>query len=745
MNITCKPIKEVFKSKDSDFRVLSCVAVGLPPNELALNKWGNFTLSGSNLHPFNLYQEYSLDIIPEQKSKYEASYIVAGFQGIEVGKDITVDPKIEFKFLKSIMTEGQATNVNTAYPNFIELILNNRENEIDYDKISNVGAVYLEKYIEKIKASYKSILFMSVANEWKIEGDKKIEKLTQEFVTPDEACQALQTNPYRVLVDVVEYKFDTADKKIIEKMPEMISSKERCGYGCLKILRDNESEGGDTKINVHTLSRLVKDIVPEAYQHIFEAVSNNDLIYYDTKTKNVSIKNTYDNERFIAQEILKRVKKKENFGMEWEKFREVDGFKCTDEQAEILKLANENNIMLLTGSAGSGKSTAMVCLIRMLEHYMKSYTILAPTGVASKRIASTTGRTASTIHMFLARLGDSYCQSEYIIIDEFSMVGVELFANLLSTIPNSKIILIGDEAQLASISCGNILYDIICSNIVPRANLTKVFRYGIGGISTVATDIREGRPYLDETGNPTFHVQVDDYNFINITNKMENVIPQILETYEELLNKGYDKTDIMVLSPQNIGLVGAYKINEAIQTRFNNHVYTDVSYERQTKEGKIKICFKVGDRVVNTHNNYKSPIMEQGDNGLTFTGAETLIANGDIGYIRDCVSDNELGNYLVVQYDEHLIGVVGNAIEDLLLGYAISIHKSQGSQSKAVLLVTHKSQKKMLKRNILYVGTSRAQEYLVQIGDVNSISCGLEDEEQKNRDTWLQDLLKEEN
>lgn len=120
-----------------------------------------------------------------------------------------------------------------------------------------------------------------------------------------------------------------------------------------------------------------------------------------------------------------------------------------------------------------------------------------------------------------------------------------------------------------------------------------------------------------------------------------------------------------------------------------------------------------------------------------------MIANGDIGYIRDCVSDNELGNYLVVQYDEYLIGVVGDAIEDLLLGYAISIHKSQGSQSKAVLLVTHKSQKRMQKRNILYVGTSRAQEYLVQIDDVNSIDSGLEDEEQKNRDTWLQDLLKE--
>jgi len=739
LDVICKPIKEVFKSPTSDYRVLSCIATGELPNELALNKWGNFTLSGSNLTTFNLREEYPISIRLDNRSKYEASYIVTGFQGIEVGEAITVDPKVELKFLKSIMTSGQAENVHSAYPNFIELVLNNRETEISYDKITNVGPVYLEKYIDKIKASYKSILFMGIASDWEIEGDKKIEKMTQEFATPDEAYQALQTNPYRVLVDVVEYSFGTADAKVLQKMPDMIDSKERCEYGCLKILRDNEEEG-DTRINVHTLSRLVKDIVPEAYQHIFESVTDNDLIYYDAESKNVSIKNTYNNECFIAQEILRRIKEKENYGMEWEKFREVDGFKCTDEQAEILKLGNERSIALLTGSAGCGKSTAMVCLIKMLEYYMKSYTILAPTGVAAKRIASTTGRKASTIHMFLARLGDSCCQSDYVLIDEMSMVGVHLFSELLEKIPNSKIVLIGDEAQLASISCGNVLQDIINSNIVPRANLTKVFRYGIGGISTVATDIRNGKPYLDDSGNPTFHAEANDYQFIPISPKIDNVIPQILEVYEGLIDKGYKTSEIMVLSPFNKSDVGTYRINEAIQTRFNNHVYTNVSYKLSED---VEIKFKIGDKVVNTHNNYKSPVMEQGEEGLYFTGVETLIANGDIGYVRDCVNDKELGNYLVVQYDENLIGVIKDDIKELLLGYSLSIHKSQGSQSKVVILVTHKIQKKMLTRNLLYVGASRAQEELWQIGEVRGIEVGLDVQENKERDTYLKDMLEE--
>ena len=1082
MNVVCKPIKEVSKS-DWGGRIIACTPLNPIPNELKLNRYGNFTLSGSNLDMFNMYEEYHIDIRPDNRSKYPASYIVTGFQGIDIGENITVDPKVEFQFLKGIMSQGQAENVHTAYPNFIELILNNREAEIDYKNIPNVGPVYLEKYIDKIKGSYKSIFFMGLASEWEIKGEKKLDKLMEAFVTPDEAAQALQTNPYRVLVDVVEYGFEIADAKILQKMPEMIDSKERCEYGCLKVLKENESPdngGQNTRIKARILANLVEMEVPEAAHHVVDVIKNGELIYYDPVSKNASIRKTYEDERFVADEILRRVGKVKSCGMDWEKFRSIDGFECTDEQAEILRLGNERSIAMLNGSAGCvdgdteffngekwkriaeyeegdmvlqynedgkaelvypekyikepceslwhfetkygvnqtvcddhriiywsqkgfrheckiediitkqlnprsgwtgkfetsfsysgegikltdseikvmcavicdgsfitdrpnsnycrfhikkdrkktklrevfteacvewreaesategytdfyinapirtkefgkewyscskhqlevicenimfwygsenttsnnikrqrfsttskqtadfvqfayttcgyrasiyendrsgqayftnnktytrksveyvvgvskthkvgiccdnrkdhektipqkvktldghkycftvssgalvlrrknnifitgncGKSTAMACLIKMLEHYMQSYTILAPTGVASKRIAQTTGRNASTIHMFLARLQDTFCSSEYVIIDEFSMVGVELLARLFSAIPNSKIILIGDEAQLASISCGNVLYDLVCSDIIPRANLTKVFRYGVGGISTVAADIREGRPYLDSSGNPTFHAEVDDYKFTPISSNLSGVIPQVLDIYEELLDRGYNKTDIMVLSPQNVGDAGTYKINEAIQTRFNNHVYTNVSFKKPLKgEGNVEIKFKVGDRVVNTRNNYKSPVMEQTDNGLIFTGVETLIANGDIGYVRDCVFDKDLGHYLVIQYDENLIGVHGDAVEDLLLGYAISIHKSQGSQSKAVVLITHKTQKQMIKRNILYVGASRAQEYLAQLGEPKGIEAGLEIEEQKNRDTWLQDMLKEGN
>lgn len=738
MNITCKPIKEIFKSRDSDFRVISCVPMGQAPNELALNNWGNFTLSGSNLNPFKLFQEYAIEIRPDNRSKYPASYIVVGFQGIDVGKEIKVDKEVELNFLESTMSSKQAMNVHTAYPNFIELILNNREEEIDHKKIYNVGPVYLEKYISDIQSSCRTIFFMGAAIEWGIKGNK-IENLATAFPTPEEASKALRDSPYEVLIDIVGYGFNAADEKILDVAPNMIDSKNRCEYGCLEILKQNENETQCTRLEYDVLESMLGHLAPEASHHFEDAIKQSPEIYHDTESDYVSKRKTYRQEKFIASEILRRIENKTPCGMNWEKFRSIDGFDCTDEQAEILRLANDREIAVLTGSGGTGKTTAMVCLIRMLEHYQKSYTILAPTGVAAKRISQTTGRKASTIHMLLARLEESICSSDYVLVDEMSMVDVDLFATLLSSVPYSKIVLIGDEAQLTSISCGNVLHDIINSGAVPRANLTKVFRYGIGGISTVATDIRNGKPYLDDFGNPVFKAKVNDYNFIPIQSKPDKALPQIIETYEQLLDQGYKTSDIMVLSPYNVQDVGTYKINEAIQSKFNKHEYTPISYNK-TKDVEIK--FKVGDKVVNGRNNYKSKIMEQGDEGLYFTGGKTLIANGDIGVVRDCLHDKELGHYLVVQYDEHLVGVVGKEVNDLLLGYAMSIHKSQGNQAKAVILVTHHTHRKNINRNMLYVGVSRAQEQLIQIGDVNGIEMGL-DVLASERDTWLMDMLRE--
>ena len=750
MLVNCIPTRQLYNDYLTGFRILACICKGKPPDNLHLNDYGNFTISGSNLSSLTIGQEIQLDIREDLRNKREGSYKLVGLGGIKTeGEEIKVDPNQEYNILCGFMSPGQAQNVNKAYPNFIYLVLNGRENEINHKNIYNVGEYYLELYIDKVKAACRSILFMPVAMENGIEDSETIEKLSKIYLTPEELQEAFDTNPYHIYIDLVHYPFKRSDRLVLDKHPEFIDSLERCEYGCMEILRQNEAEG-DTRINANLLAALAKELIPEAIGHIVEAVKGCELIHYDEPTKYSSYQDTYEAEATIAECIKERLEPE--FGrvepysildgievdrcshdMNWQDFQEVDGFKMTEEQTEILRLANEENVMMLTGSGGTGKSTSMKALIRMLEANNRAYTLLAPTGVAAKKLRESTGRDAFTIHMFLAREGLS-C-GEYVIIDECSMVGVKLMAKLFNKIEPSKpkIIFVCDEAQLASIDCGNIVQDILDSGVVPRANLTKVFRYGEGGIATVATDARFGtfinamKPY-------------PDFKFIEIG---EDPVGQILEQYDSYLEQGYTKEDILILSPFNKGPVGTYAINKAIQTRYNPHPDTTATYKRKVKGEEVTITFKIGDKVLNTHNNYNMASVEYDEDGVMVDSLTTIpVMNGDIGYVRAC-KDTETGPELIVEFDSGLAKITGSDIGELILGYAVSIHKIQGAQAKAVIVVIDKSHKNMLTRNLFYVAASRAQQDMTIIADAGAIESGLERQENKERETWLGDMLKD--
>lgn len=393
------------------------------------------------------------------------------------------------------------------------------------------------------------------------------------------------------------------------------------------------------------------------------------------------------------------------------KYIAVDGLDLTEEQMEILKLACTKSVIMLNGSAGTGKTSAMKALVEMVTSEGYGCTIVAPTGIAAKRIAEVTGHPASTIHKLLAKK-DSYI-SDYLIIDEMSMVGVNLLGSLLTIVPEStKIVFVCDEAQLASISCGNIVQDIIDSDIVPIVKLNRVFRYGKGGIATVATDVRTGKKLSEDT-------EFNDYCFIPVS---ENPLKDITKAYDAL-RESYDKEDIMILSPFNVRDSGTYAINKAIQNRYNdNPVLT--SYTRQNTE----IEFKCDDRIINTENNYHMA----GDYG------DIAIMNGEIGHV---VSFD--GEIMTVDYENGRAYLEKGDVFKQLLGYSITVHKSQGSQAKAVIVIADKSHSFFLSRNLLYVAMSRAQKKLIVIGDINTINESLNVEENKERTTWLKEMLNE--
>lgn len=1058
LELCCIPTKQLFYDSVSGYKVLSCKPKGYY-KDLQLNKYNNFTLSGNNLENLEIGEEANLSIELDTKSKYPCSYVLIGYVGMEVKADkIVVNPQYELEILSRYMEKRQAVNVNKAYPNFVEMVLNNQEDVIDYHKIKNVANKRLTSYVEKLKKDCKNILFFPSSIELGISDNDMIFRLSANFGSPEVMLETYKTNPYYIYIDLLGMSFTKADELVMAKLPEFIDSKTRCEYACVEILNVNETRG-DTRLNANVLASQLKVLAPETRQHIIETVTNNIKIHYDNTTKNVSLERTYKAEENIANHILERLSNDSGYRMNWQKYQNIDNTNYTDEQMEILKIVGSGSkIGILTGSAGCvdcdtefftgygwkriadyqegdmvlqynqdgtaelvkperyiklpcdtmwhfetkygvnqticdehrivywsrkgiqheckineiiskqsdkksgwrgcfktifnysakginlteaeikvmcavicdgsfikgrdsklcrfhikkerkqkklreifteanikwrekkstahgyidfyiyapiktkkftsewynctnqqlkvicdnimfwdgnenktknnrirkrftttikdtadfiqfafttcgyrasitirdrsgesyctsgkeyirksieysvnvtdkifvglcsdirknhiktpieqvlttdgykycftvpsgmlvlrrkncifitgncGKTTSVKALLKMLEDNGKGYTLLAPTGIASKRLSESTGKHASTIHMFLACGGKA---EEYIIIDEFSIVGVHLLSQLLEhigTMPN--LIFVCDNAQLASISCGNIIQDLLDANIIPRANLTKVFRYGSSGLSTMATDARAGEM-------KHLYDKYDDFNFLPIDNALE----QVIDVYSEMLSKGYKKDEILILSPYNTGNKGTYIINNAIQEKFNSNEFTPISYKRQ-KMGEIK--FKVGDRVLNTVNNYNMTCLDYNENGEEIFSSFSCM-NGDCGTVREYrIIDNKPS--LIIEFDNGLGVVQGKDIGSLMLGYAMAVHRVQGTESKAVIIIIDKEHKRLLSNNLLYVALSRARETMTLIGDENVINEALKVRENMERDTNLGDMLME--
>ena len=494
MNVHCKITREIYNNPSNNFRVLACVLTGEENPEIELNQYGNFTIAGSNLFNLDIDEEYDLNIREDHNAKRPASYKMVGFYGVEEGKKITVSRERESSILSKFMEESQVHYVLDAYPDFCQMILDGRESEIDYKNIYNVGPVRYESYVNAVKSHFQAIYFLPVASEWGVEDWEQSEELIKVYATPEDLREAFTNNPYHVYRNDLGFSFKRTDRTVLSKKPEFIDSYERCEFGCLEIFKEME-DCGDTRVEADLMKEMAAELVPESAKHLDDVVKTSKYIYYDPDTGYSGLKKTYNYETNICNAIMSRVNapKDDSYTpMDWHDFTSVDEFNCTEEQINFLKLICSEHVCMLRGYAGTGKSTVQKAVILMLEHYNKSYVLLAPTGKAAARLRETTGRDAYTIHMYLARI-EQIAMPDYIIIDEASMVGVELMSKLVDNISDwTNLAFICDEAQLASISCGNVIQDLIDSGKIKMAQLTKVFRYGSSGLATVATDTRNG-------------------------------------------------------------------------------------------------------------------------------------------------------------------------------------------------------------------------------------------------------------
>lgn len=708
------PMRMIFNNPESNFSIISCRTKDETIE--AHPQYGTISLKGTGIADLKMGQSIDCVIEPCVDDKYKYSYKFIGFAGF-VAKDgkFNLTEKAELQTLRSLMTNGQAESCHAAYPHFVSMVLNGEADKLDYKKIRGVGKVLLPRYIDKIKTINKRVEFMGETYAWGIEHDDDINKIAATYKNVYGFSKDINTNPYAVMINLLEWSFDRADKAITKKTVKWLDSYERCEAATIYALKHNELDG-NTRMQAKLLFDIIKNRVPQCIRNLFDVVTKAAQVHYDAPSQNTALQTTYSAEQHIADVIKKKMANPHYYPMDWQKFTTVDGLELTDEQAQILEMACKQDVMMLTGSAGVGKSATTKAIIEMLEANNYTYTLLSPTGIAAKRLREATGREASTIHMFLTCGGNL---GDYVLIDEMGMVSVHLLSMLFDKITDTtKIIFIADPSQLASIACGNIVEDMLDSGIVPVCNLTKVFRYNTSGIITIATDVRNG---VNDHLTDTF----TDYKFIE-TDIL--VIKQIEQEYARLLADGYNKDDVLILSPFNKGNVGSLAINAAIQAKFNPNELSTVGHT----VNDVPIYFKVGDKVINKKNEYAMPLVDSGDTAF--------VANGDIGTAIEIVP-NEKEPYMIVRYDCGDCIVDKAHIKNTLLSYCCSIHSVQGSQAKAVIVVIDRSHVRMLSRNLLYTSVSRAQERLILIGDEAAIQEGLKVQEEKNRLTGLKEML----
>lgn len=734
------PTKCLFNS--DSFKIYACTIDSLTYPQIKVGKYGTITIKG-DIQELNCDCEYIIRA-SETTDKYGVSYKILN---IRSEKPKTLNKVRDF--LSEIITDNQTEALLSVYPDIVDRVLN--ESPVDLSKIKGIKEytfnIIKTKIIENFKLAelveeFSGLFSFSI-----------IKKLYTEYTSIEKVRESLYNNPYECLCSLGGIGFKTADEillKINKLSQEQISKKEtsvidfgfnletslqRMKACCLYVLNENENKG-HTYMSIKNFQKECSSLVPEAKHHLAGAINLSDDIIFIKEYGRISKTSTFETEKFISDKLITANNNSSVWNIDIEKYRNIGNSSLTDEQMLTLKYVCQNTVTILQGFAGAGKSFSIITLINLLKDNGKSSILLAPTGRAAKVLQKYTNHTASTIHRGLGhRPPQDWMYNEenklpfdIVILDETSMTDVFLFKKLLAAIDftKTKLLLIGDNAQIPSVSCGNLLHDLLNSKVIPTVWLTKVFRYGKGGLSTMATDIRNGQSTLEQKAGIQVIGEDNGFNFVPVS--PEKSTDYIIKIYQKLLSENVSLKDILIVMAQNKGKYGTQAVNNIIQEVINPNADKSIKY------GDVE--YRIGDPVIQCCNDYKSIIYNGNDN--YDEKDTTLITNGEIGIVSDV-----MWNGIVVDFDDYKILITKDKMANIKLAYAISIHKCQGGQAKYVIVSAPNSHLFMLNSNLLYVGVTRAKEKCYYLGDLKTYNIAIKKKENFTRQTWLCDLLKE--
>jgi len=635
--------------------------------------------------------------------------------------------------LRELVTESIFLNIVAIYPAPITAIMSD---EFDYSLIKGIKEKKYEQLKAKVIESQRYIKALAELGKYGLSYNV-IVTLVENYGSSEVAIEKVLNNPYVLYKEVNGIGFKKADY-IAKTLGFKDECPERKHAGIIYVLELNEYAGNTWMHKEILKSKVIQklmipfnDIDAHLEDKTFfvddKRVAMNKLKYCEERIADeIERINEYDrNLIFVDSEVSKRI----------EAIEESLGISYTVKQKELFHTVNKHNFVVLTGFAGTGKTTLLNGCLRMLadSDWDIEMLLVSPTAKAAKVLSKATSREALTIHRALkwqnfkfVHNRENKLRCDVLVIDEASMVDIFLFYSLLKAVPDDCIvIMVGDTAQLESIAVGNVLNDVINSGYVPVIALTDVFRQALdSGTLYAATEVRNGRKfytYQDEI------LELGVKKDCKVWFSEKEAIPDRLMILYKLALGKWSIDDMLVISPMKKGLSGVINLNKVLQAIAN-------PAEEGKREVVLERCiFRVGDKVKHTKNDYNAVWYDEYYNVIPYSAG---VFNGEFGVIKYITNDK----HIYVDYGDKLI-LYKKPYEKLDLAYAITCHSAQGSQSKVIMGVLDMSHYLNLKRNLVYTLMTRAESKLFLIVEQKAIGMAISNNTIEVKQTFLEEFL----
>lgn len=703
---------------------------------------------------------------------------VGSFNSVSIGENICV--KGEYVNHPLYGKQLKAISFKASIPNDIVSL----ERYLSSGAIKGVGPSIAHKIIQTFKDDTKRVIEEEPELLSKIKGisGKKAQDIAYQFeekrdlrdamiflsqygingtlavklykVYEDEIYYIIKQNPYKLSEDVRGIGFKTADE-IARKVGIEKDSEFRIKSAVEYILYLN-AEKGNTYMKVMDLFNETKFLLDiEIENDYFETLLSNMVI--DRRIKIEHSTDVYLNYYYkVEAEVAKRLLSinasvadlnyEKSTAEDFEKFFKEKNILLDEMQLLFIKKSIENGVSILTGGPGTGKTTTINGIIQFFGAKNLKISLAAPTGRAAKRMSETTGYEAKTIHRLLEVNGvvddkdgsshgeflrneENPLEADVVIVDEMSMVDISLFNSLLKAIPlNCRLVMVGDIDQLPSVGPGNVLHDIIASEKFSTIKLEKIFRQAMeSDIVKNAHKVNNGEKIkLDNKSSDFFFIEESDA--IHITARIWRLLSQKLPKYVDART-----SDIQVITPMKKGNLGTYKLNEDLQRALNPKAINKKEYE--LPNGKI---LREHDKVMQNKNDYKLDWIIKGMYDIPIETGKGVF-NGDIGEV---IEIDKLNKKVEVLYDENrYVKYEFTDLDEIELAYAITIHKSQGSEYPAVVIPILDVPRLLSNRNLLYTAITRAKKCVVIVGSEKALNYMIQNKNEVRKQTGLCEKL----